>query len=225
MTAQEQQLIAEFAQKLRQSPLDHKDVEAEQFIRRSVGDDPDALYKLTQTVLVQNIALEQARAQIVQLQQHSSGTNQAQQSGGSFLGNLFGRANAPHSPAQTQVQSTYPNTPGYGGGGFLRSAATTAAGVAAGALAFEGVESLLHGFGGHGSGLFGGGSVPSETVINNYYDTPSDQADLSADTGNYGDAGNGDVQDSDLSDVGDDGSGFGDGADFGGDVGGSDDLV
>jgi hypothetical protein len=48
--------------------------------------------------------------------------------------------------------------------------------VAAGALAFEGVESLMHGFGhsagfggGEGVGGFGGGA-PGETVINNYYD-------------------------------------------------------
>jgi hypothetical protein len=50
--------------------------------------------------------------------------------------------------------------------------------VAAGALAFQGVESLLGGFGhsagfGGGSGFFGGGGGegrPEETVINNYYD-------------------------------------------------------
>ncbi len=58
----------------------------------------------------------------------------------------------------------------------MRTAATTAAGVAAGALAFQGVESLIGGFGhsagfGGGSGFFGGGGGrPEETVINNYYD-------------------------------------------------------
>ena len=67
---------------------------------------------------------------------------------------------------------------GGGGSSFLRSAATTAAGVAAGALAFEGVESLMHGFGhaagygGTGSGLGDFGGRPEETVINNYYDSP-----------------------------------------------------
>ncbi len=40
---------------------------------------------------------------------------------------------------------------------FLRTAATTAAGVAAGALAFQGIESLMHGFGGGAAGLGGGG--------------------------------------------------------------------
>lgn len=81
----------------------------------------------------------------------------------------------------------YAGGPGYGappmgmmpgGGGFLQNAMQTAAGVAAGALAFEGVESLMHGFGhaagyGGGSGLggFGGGEQrPTETITNNYYD-------------------------------------------------------
>jgi hypothetical protein len=62
-----------------------------------------------------------------------------------------------------------------GGGGFLRGAVQTAAGVAAGALAFEGIESLMHGFGhaagyGEGFGGFGGdGQRPVEEVVNNYY--------------------------------------------------------
>jgi len=63
-----------------------------------------------------------------------------------------------------------------GGGGFLRGAMQTAAGVAAGALAFEGVESLMHGFGhaagyggGQGFGGFDGGQRPVEEVVNNYY--------------------------------------------------------
>jgi hypothetical protein len=60
----------------------------------------------------------------------------------------------------------------------------TAAGVAAGALAFEGVESLLHGmggFGGGGMGMGGGmmgggfGRPVEETVVNNYYDQPGGQ--------------------------------------------------
>jgi hypothetical protein len=61
-----------------------------------------------------------------------------------------------------------------GGGGFMRGALQTAAGVAAGALAFEGVESLMHGFGhasgygpGSGFGGFDGGQRPE--IINNYY--------------------------------------------------------
>jgi hypothetical protein len=65
-------------------------------------------------------------------------------------------------------------------GGFLRSAVQTAAGVAAGALAFEGIESLMHGFGhpagygggfGSGFGGVGGFCEPGrpEEIVNNYY--------------------------------------------------------
>ena len=177
---------------------------------------------------MQSYALDQAKAQIQSLQQqlaqHPALAQQPQKQG-SFLGNLFGHKDEgrPQPPApgyaQPQQQSYaqvpqyaapqpygqpagYP-PPGYGapaGGGssFLRSAATTAAGVAAGALAFEGIESLMHGFGnsagfggvgGAGLGEFGG--RPEETVINNYYDSPGSD-DRSADIQQYaheGDSG------------------------------------
>ncbi len=91
----------------------------------------------------------------------------------------------PNYPPPGYGQQGYPppsyqpayGQPGYGqpsggGGGFLRGAMQTAAGVAAGAVAFEGIESLFHGFGGGGG--FGGrgfeGDRPSETIINNYND-------------------------------------------------------
>lgn len=56
-----------------------------------------------------------------------------------------------------------------GGSGFLRQAATTAAGIAGGALLFEGIQSM---FGAHAGGILSGTSMQpglSETVINNYY--------------------------------------------------------
>jgi hypothetical protein len=72
-------------------------------------------------------------------------------------------------------QPMYPE-PGYGGGssggggfggggGFLRSAMQTAAGVAAGEMAFRGIEDLFHGFGHEEHGF----DRPAE-VVNNYYD-------------------------------------------------------
>jgi len=56
-----------------------------------------------------------------------------------------------------------------GGSGFLRSAATTAAGIAGGALLFQGIQSM---FGAHAGGILSGTSMQpglSETVVNNYY--------------------------------------------------------
>jgi hypothetical protein len=192
MTPQEESMLNDLIGRVEQTQLAEKDPEAEQLLNQRLSRNPDALYILAQTILVQKYALEQAEAQLRQTRQPAHAT--------SFLGNLLGhRDPAPPPPPPPPSYGAPPppygqpygqpyaqpwnQPPAYGapppGGGssFLRSAATTAAGVAAGALAFEGVESLLHGFGhsagfGEGSGLgnFGGGSAPGETVINNYYD-------------------------------------------------------
>ncbi len=205
MTPQESAMLNDLARKIEQTQLVEKDAEAESFLRDRLGSNPDALYILTQTVLVQNIALDRAQAQIRQLQEQVQQAQSQTAHSTSFLGSLLGRRDSP-PPAQPAaipqpLPQYYPSAPAYapnyaaspisapppsgGGSSFLRSAATTAAGVAAGALAFEGVESLLHGFGhgggfgesGFGGGGFGGGGFGErpveETVINNYYDDPS----------------------------------------------------
>jgi hypothetical protein len=62
----------------------------------------------------------------------------------------------------------FPGGGGFGGGnggGFLRSAMQTAAGVAAGEMAFRGIEDLFHGFGHEGRSF----DRPAE-VVNNHYD-------------------------------------------------------
>lgn len=68
-----------------------------------------------------------------------------------------------------------------GGSSFLRSAATTAAGIAGGALLFEGIQSL---FGQHAGGILANASMQpglSETVVNNYYGAdPSTAPDTQA---------------------------------------------
>src|SRR5208283_4960028 len=182
MTPDERNMLADLAKKIAQTPPPPRDPEAEDFIRKNIGNRPDALYLMTQTVLIQNLALEQAHQQIQQLQQQA-GAGIAP-SGGSFLG---GRQAAPppgygqagYGPAQGgNPPPGYGPPPQGGGSSFLRSAATTAAGVAGGMLAFQGVEALLgglthSGFGGGQSGFLGGGA-PGETIIeNNYYDAPS----------------------------------------------------
>ena len=80
---------------------------------------------------------------------------------------------------------------GGAGGGFLRSAAATAAGVAGGALLFQGISSL---FGNHyAGGLMSGGMTPGlgETVVNNYYgdDAGGAGGDWSSDAGAAGGGG------------------------------------
>jgi uncharacterized protein len=217
MTPQEESMLNDLIGRVEQTQLTEKDPEAEQLLVQRLGRNPNALYILAQTVLVQKYALEQATSQINQLRQQAQAPPQSSHST-SFLGSLLGhRDPAPPpppppappppgygaAPSQPYAQPWAP-VPSYGapppppGGGssFLRTAATTAAGVAAGALAFEGVESLMHGFGGGspaglaGGGFFGGGgSRPEETVINNYYDDPGSGGDR-VDNTSLGDSGN-----------------------------------
>ena len=193
MTPQEESMLNDLISRVGQTRLSEKDPDAEQLLNQGLGRNPDALYILAQTVLVQKYALEQAQAQLQQLQQQQQAPHPARST--SFLGSLLGhRDPAPPPPPPLPPQPSYGAPPppygqpygqqwgpppGYGapppqsgGPSFLRSAATTAAGVAAGALAFEGVESLMHGFGnsaglGGGSGLFGGtgGGAPEEPSL------------------------------------------------------------
>jgi len=229
VTPQEEQLLNSLVEKINQTQLQEKDPDAEALLNRELGGNQDSLYILAQTVLVQNIALEQAKAQVTQLQQQAQQARQQPAHSVSFLGSLLGhRDPAPPPPPQPTYlppQQSYappqqqgyvpppPPPPGYdpqyaqpqyvpaGQPSFLRGAMQTAAGVAAGALAFEGVEAVLHGMGGFGHpgfgygmpgmgmggfgmgpGMMGGGMMGGgferpveETVVNNYYDQPGGQ--------------------------------------------------
>lgn len=194
MTPEERQMLTDLASKVAQTPAPPIDPEAEEFIRARIGSRPDALYLMTQTVLIQNMALEHAKQQIQQMQQ--AGPAPAA-TGSSFLGSQSpARPAAAPVPSQTSYSApppTYQTVPASGAGAsgpsgtgsFLKGAAQTAAGVAAGALAFEGIRSLFGGIGhmgGLGSGgFFGGGGIggyapAEETVVNNYYDSPQQDA-------------------------------------------------
>jgi len=196
MTPQEQQMIDGLIDRIRNTQVTDKDLDAERYLQQGLAGNPDALYILAQTVLVQQYGLNQAQQQIQQLQAALDEARQhIQQSGGSFLSKIFGSSTAAQ---QTQYQPA--NNPGYpppyapayapaytqpayssGGGSFLRGALQTAAGVAIGEAAFDSMESLFHGFGG---GPYGYGH-PSETVVNNYYDDPTQHEHQADDSGFY----------------------------------------
>ena len=171
MTAQEQQLISELGERIRNAPAPQIDRDAYDLILHTIGTRPDALYTLTQTVLIQEMALNQAKAQIEDLKRQSS--YQAGPPQGGFLpGSQY-----PTSGYQNSGYAAAPPPLPSGGGfsNFLHSAATTAAGVIAGEIAFDSLSSL---FGHRGGGFFGGGIMPgSETVVNNYYDEPGGGGD------------------------------------------------
>lgn len=231
MTEQEQQLISGLAERIRNAPPPQIDRDADELIRRTIGARPDALYILTQTVLIQEMALNQAKAQIEQLKQQDQGAPEQ----GAFLPGAQ-RGGYAAQPGYQQSGYAPPPPPPSGGGfsGFLHNAATTAAGVIAGEIAFDSLSSL---FGHHGGGFFGGGggggffgggggiSPGSETIINNYGDDSrfADAADQNRDISSDIDDERDNSGDS-LADDGSSGDDGGDGGDFGGDSGGSSDV-
>jgi hypothetical protein len=139
MTDQERQLISELADRIQNAPAPQIDPEADNLIRRTIGVRPDALYILVQTVLMQQMALNQQRP-------------------ASFLPDY-------QQPPQYQQQPQYQPQRGMFSN-FLHNAATTAAGVIAGELAFDSLASLFGHRGGGGSGFMGGG--------NDFYTGPGD---------------------------------------------------
>jgi len=216
-------------------------------IRQAMAEQPDGPYLLAQTVLIQDMTLHEAEARIAELQRQLAAKAAAPAAATSFLG---ARGSVPsagawpqqgaasgaapaETPVWTQSRGSAPAaaapSPGGpqllsgSGSGFLRQAAATAAGIAGGALLFQGIESL---FGPHyGGGFLGANAMQpglSETVINNYYgdgdqrgpdmrEADAGQGDLQ-NAGDPGDAGQDYAADQDLSDTdvsdSDDGSSY-----------------
>jgi hypothetical protein len=206
MTPDERNLIASLFDRLASASNQPKDPEADQLIRSKVTENPAAPYLLAQSTLVMQQALANAQNRISALEKQvaeSSAPASGTQQGGSFLSGVasfFGggqqhqqqpqRTTPPPVPPQPQQYAQPQQPPAYGyppaqapagrgSGGFLQSALSTAAGVAGGALLFQGIESLI----GHNpgpfagsiapsGGFFGGGEKPVENteIINNYYD-------------------------------------------------------
>jgi uncharacterized protein len=164
MTPDERQLINGLFDRMRAYDLPQKDRDAEALINQAVRAMPDAPYMLVQSVLVQEQALEAANARVQDLEARVRDLEgaQPQQSGGSFLGGLFGGARPdperrlgsvpaigsraggmpsmlPGRPQPAQ-ETAQPAT-----GGFMRTAMTTAAGVAGGMLLAEGIRNMMGG--------------------------------------------------------------------------------
>src|SRR6202453_2087592 len=160
MTPQEESMLNDLISRVGQTRLSEKDPDAEQLLVQRLGRNPNALYILAQTVLVQKYALEQATGQINQLRQQSQALQQQPAHTTSFLGSLLGHRDPAPPPPQAPPPPVYGAPPGEpyaqpwspvpsygappppppgGGSSFLRTAATTAAGVVFG----EGVRFVV----------------------------------------------------------------------------------
>src|SRR5271165_6931841 len=163
MTPEEQNLISSLFDRLAQASNQPKDAEADQLIRSKVAEIPSSPYLLVQSALVMQQALSNAQSRIAALEKQvaEAKTGAGAQTGGSFLSgvaSLFGGGQShgqpqratPPPPPPAPAPPIIPQPPAYAypppaprsGGGFLQGALTTAAGVAGGALLFQGIESL-----------------------------------------------------------------------------------
>jgi hypothetical protein len=151
MQSEERELITGLFGRLQPFESQPRDGEAEALIKGLATRQPAAPYLLVQTVLVQEQALKAAQERIAELEA-KGGAAPAASSG--FLGSApkigpwGAQSAAPAAPRPSLPATRSPLQaavgPQQGGGGsFLRSAMATAAGVAGGALLFEGIRNLM----------------------------------------------------------------------------------
>lgn len=183
MQQQERDLISGLFDRLKPFESQPRDGEVEQFIWGLAAKQPASAYLLVQTVLVQEQALKAAQDRIAELEAKVAAAPQPE---AGFLTSApkIGPWGAPRSsvpqtqaapapaPGGSMVPSSRsplqaavsPQQQPAAGGSFLRTAMMTAAGVAGGALLFEGIRGLM------GSNPFGqqqaamGGTTPPELL-------------------------------------------------------------
>ena len=200
MTPQERTMLNDFLGKLVSANNISKDAEADAMIRQALVAQPDAGYLLVQNILLMQHTLQEMNARIQSLEASAnSNTNtnssflgsQNQNAVKSYFGNSGQNTQQHYQQPQAQPQMQQQQQ-GSGFGDFLKSAGTTAAGVAGGMFLFEGISSM---FGSHQSSGFGGGySGGGATTVNNYYSEPA------ADTNSNDFLGSNDIDSSFASD-------------------------
>jgi hypothetical protein len=119
MTPDERQMLAGLFDRVRGASNGPKDTEAEAFIGDALRSTPSAGYVLSQTVLVQQQALEAAAKRITDLEAQAKGGAAGGHEEGSFLGNLgrsiFGggaQQPAPSTPRPQYDSRAYERDPG-----------------------------------------------------------------------------------------------------------------
>ena len=217
MTPEQRQLISGLFDRMRSHGAPEKDRDAEALIAREVRANPDATYMLVQSVLVQEQALQVANDRVLDLEDQlrameGGGESRGSRSGG-FLGGAWNSGRGGEEPRSSVPQvgaratpSAYesrspwsrgdaPQTPPQqaapapSGGGFMKSALATAAGVAGGMVLADSLRNMLGG-GAHASpsGLAG----PRESEDAKYVDENDNDpgnADADNDPGFDSDAG------------------------------------
>lgn len=193
MTPEEHQLITDLFERLRSTSNTPQDPEATQLITESMKAQPQAVYFLVQSLLIQNHALSAAEQRIRELQAQAPAPSSTPTS---FMG---APRPSPWGPPPQQQQQPAPmptsnpmgwaplqqNAPqsggffGGGSGGFLQNALSTAASVAGGMMLANTIQGL---FSGHsiagslnnstGNNAANTPASTGDTTVNNYYEAP-----------------------------------------------------
>ena len=181
MNPQEKVQLEQFLQQLNSTQAGAKDSDADALIAESVKKQPDASYLLVQRAMGLEMALQVAQKQMAEMQAQIDQANQANKPSSGFLSgiNSWGRA-APAQGAPANARAAKPTAgaqPSAWGSGMLGAIATTAVGVVAGSLLYQGIQSML----GHnstpdaGNGL-GHSNAPADSgqqVAQNYDNSAS----------------------------------------------------
>lgn len=146
MNPQETALVTTLLERLKTTGGQAKDADAETLIRQTTAVQPDTAYYLAQTVLIHDLSLHSAQNRIAELEKNLADAKTPPLRPTSFLGGLLDAgqpapAAQPGNPAPPAANAGI--IAGMGGGGFLRAAAVTAAGVAGGTLLFDGAQSMF----------------------------------------------------------------------------------
>jgi hypothetical protein len=147
MNPQEKAQLEQFLQQLNSTQAGTKDSDANALIAESIKQQPDASYLLVQRAMGLEVALQVAQKQMAEMQAQIDQANQANKPSSGFLSgiNSWGRA-APTQSTSANTMAAKPVSgaqPSAWGSGMLGAIATTAVGVVAGSLLYQGIQSMM----------------------------------------------------------------------------------
>jgi len=180
MNPQEKVQLEQFLQQLNSTQAGAKDSDANTMIAESVKQHPDASYLLVQRAMGLEMALQVAQKQMAEMQAQ---IDQTSKPSGFLSGiNSWGRAAPTQGAPANAMPAARPATgaaqPSAWGSGMLGAIATTAIGVVAGSMLYQGIQSMM----GHnstpdaGNGL-GHSNTPADSgqqVAQNYDNNVTD---------------------------------------------------
>ncbi len=185
MNPQEKVQLEQFLQQLNSTQAGPKDSDANTLIAESVKQQPDASYLLVQRAMGLEMALQVAQKQMAEMQAQIDQANQANKPSSGFLSGINSWGRAAPTPTQSTPSNAMAARPAAGaaqqstwGSGMLGAIATTAVGVVAGSMLYQGIQSMM----GHnstpdaGNGL-GHSNAPVDSgqqIAQNYDNSASD---------------------------------------------------